>query len=421
MGNPIVSSQHVVVIGGGLVGSACAHYLAADGHRVTIVDRQTFGCGASHGNCGYVALGHVLPLTEPGAVLKTLKAMGRRNSPFYVKPRFDPALWTWLLRFAARCNEKDMMATAKVRAALLHSTGELYDELMQTLGDACEFERTGNLFVYHDRKAWEAYAKTNQILTEHFDEPARPLEGDAVCEFEPSLREGLGGGWYYETDSQLRPSKLLATWRAELERRGASIRENCGVESIVRRGDRAVAVKTVDGEIEADTVVVAAGAESPQFQKQLGCRIPIQPGKGYSITMSRPKICPKTSMIFQQHKVAVSPFKSGYRLGSTMEFSGYDDSVSARRLAILTDGASKYMREPIAEPIEESWAGWRPMTYDDLPIIDRSPAMENVFIASGHGMLGLTLSPVTGKLIAELIGKRTPHLDIAPLSVKRFG
>jgi len=148
MGHSIVSGKHVVVIGGGVIGAACAHYLAADGHRITIVDRDGFGSGSSHGNCGYIALGHVLPLTEPGAVMKTMKALGRRNSPFYVKPRFDPALWTWLLRFAAKCNEKHMMAAAKVRAGILHSSGELYDELMQTLGGACECERVGNLFVH---------------------------------------------------------------------------------------------------------------------------------------------------------------------------------------------------------------------------------------------------------------------------------
>jgi len=415
-----VSAQHVIVVGGGVVGAACAHYLAADGHRVTIIDRDTFGGGSSHANCGYIALGHVLPLTEPGAVLKTLKAMGRRNSPFYVKPRLDPALWTWLLRFAARCNERDMMATAKVRAALLHATGELYDQLMQTLGDACEFERVGNLFVYHDRKAWEAYRPTDRILREHFDEPAQPLPGDEVTAFEPSLREGLGGGWYYESDSQLRPSKLMAAWRAQLEQAGAMIHENCEVESIIRRDDKAVGVRTALGAIEGDAVVVAAGAESPSFAKQLECRIPIQPGKGYSITMPRPKVCPRVSMIFQQHKVAVSPFESGYRLGSTMEFAGYDTSINEERLGALKRGASLYLKEPYCEPEQERWYGWRPMTYDDLPIIDRSPAMDNVFIAAGHGMLGLTLGPVTGKLIAELVGGRDPHIDIAPLSVRRF-
>lgn len=416
-----MSSQRIVVIGGGIIGTACAHYLANDGHDVTLLDRDDFMSGSSHGNCGYLVYGHVLPLTEPGAVMNTFKAMGKRNSPFYVKPRVDPTLWMWLLSFAVRCNTKNMMATAKVRSALLHSTAELYEELMQQLGDACEFERTGNLFVYQDREAWKQYAATDKILREQFNEPARPMDGDELSTFEPALKDGLGGGWYYESDAQLNPAKLLAAWRSDLQTRGVTVRDHCGVESIQRRDDRAVSVMTNQGEIEADHIVVAAGAETPAFQKQLGCRIPIQPGKGYSITMPRPKVCPNVSMLLQQHRVGVTPFKSGYRLGSTMEFSGYDDSIRQKRLALLTEGARHYLREPVAEPIEEKWFGWRPMTYDDLPILDRSPLMKNVHIAAGHGMMGMTLGPVTGKLIAEMVSGTKPHLDVEPLRVGRFG
>lgn len=415
-----MSQQRIVIIGGGIIGTACAHYLARDGHDITILEREDFASGSSHGNCGYLVYGHVLPLTEPGAVMNTLKAMGRRNSPFYVKPRIDPTLWMWLLSFAMRCNTRSMMAAAKVRSSLLHSTAVLYQELMQSLGEACEFERKGNLFVYQDHKAWQAYAATDQILREHFDEPAQRLNGDELVAFEPALRQGLAGGWFYESDSHLNPGKLLAAWRSQLEASGVTVREHCGVDAIQRRGERAVGVMTHQGEIEADVIVVAAGAESPTFQKQLGCRIPIQPGKGYSITMPRPKICPKVSMLLQQHRVGVTPFATGYRLGSTMEFSGYDTSIRDKRLALLTEGATHYLREPVTEPIEEKWYGWRPMTYDDLPIVDRSPMMDNVFIAAGHGMMGLTLGPVTGKLIAEIVSGSKPHVDIEPLRVGRF-
>lgn len=423
MGNPghLVSEPHVVVIGGGVIGAACAHYLVRDGRRVTIVDRGAFGAACSHGNCGYIALGHVLPLTEPGAIRKTMTAMGKRSSPFFVKPRLDPALWSWLGRFARRCNERDMLAAAAIRAQLLRSTGELYDELFDREGLDCEHERLGNLFVYHDTAAWEKYAQTDALLRERFDTPATRLDANELVAFEPALREGLGGGWYYEMDSQVRPDRLMASWRTALERDGVTIRESTDVRGIVRCGERGVAVDTDAGEIEADAIVVAAGAESPAFQRELGCRIPIQPGKGYSITTARPANCVKRSMIFQQHKVALTPFRTGYRIGSTMEFSGYDRTLNERRIALLSEGASRYLRDPSTPQVEERWFGWRPMTYDDLPIIDRSPAMENVYLATGHGMLGLTLAPVTGKLIAELIGGRSPHVDVAPMSVRRFG
>ena len=141
---------------------------------------------------------------------------------------------------------------------------------------------------------------------------------------------------------------------------------------------------------------------TPLLNEQLGCRVPIQPGKGYSLTMPRPPACPKIPLIFPETRVAVTPFQSGYRLGSTMEFAGYDESIRPERLQLLKDGATGYLHEPYCEPVLEEWFGWRPMTYDSLPIIDRSPKYENVIIAAGHNMLGLSMAPATGKLVAEL-------------------
>jgi D-amino-acid dehydrogenase len=136
--------------------------------------------------------------------------------------------------------------------------------------------------------------------------------------------------------------------------------------------------------------------------------------------MSRPSICPGIPMIFPETRVAVTPFRSGYRLGSTMEFAGYDATINLARLQLLKDGASPYLREPYCEPIEEEWFGWRPMTYDSLPIIDRSPLYENVTIAAGHNMLGLSMAPATGKLVAERLAGRAPHVDPAPYRLSRF-
>ena len=166
--------------------------------------------------------------------------------------------------------------------------------------------------------------------------------------------------------------------------------------------------------------VVAAGAWTPLLNEHLGCRVPIQPGKGYSLTMPRPAVCPKMPLIFPETRVAVTPFQSGYRLGSTMEFAGYDESIRPERLQLLKDGASGYLHEPYCEPVLEEWFGWRPMTYDSLPIIDRSPKYENVMIAAGHNMLGLSMAPATGKLVAELAQGSSPHIDPRPYSVSRF-
>jgi D-amino-acid dehydrogenase len=136
--------------------------------------------------------------------------------------------------------------------------------------------------------------------------------------------------------------------------------------------------------------------------------------------MPRPTICPTVPLIFEEHRVAVTPFRSGYRIGSTMEFAGYDETMNRSRLALLRDAAKAYLRDPIAEPVQEEWWGWRPMTYDGLPIIDRSPIMRNVLIAAGHNMLGLSMATATGKLVSEILGEAAPHIDPAPYRLDRF-
>ena len=179
-------------------------------------------------------------------------------------------------------------------------------------------------------------------------------------------------------------------------------------------------VETTQGNLQADVFVVASGAWTPMLREHLGCTVPIQPGKGYSITMPRPKICPQIPLIFPEHRVAVTPMNSGYRLGSIMEFAGYDESIKPQRLQLLRSGAEQYLLEPYCEPELETWYGWRPMTYDSLPVIDASPKWGNVWIAAGHNMLGLSMAPVTGRLIKELINGEPTHLDVAPYSVTRF-
>jgi D-amino-acid dehydrogenase len=238
---------------------------------------------------------------------------------------------------------------------------------------------------------------------------------------EPALKSELAGGWYYHDDAHLRPDRLMTSWHRVLERAGAEIRGQCALEGFAASGGRATSARTTRGEMAADVFVVAAGAWTPMLNEHLGCRVPIQPGKGYSLTMPRPAACPRIPLIFPETRVAVSPFQSGYRLGSTMEFAGYDESLNRRRLAILTDAAKLYLHEPTCEPVQEEWWGWRPMTPDSLPVIGRSPAYENVLIAAGHNMLGVSMAPATGKLVAELLGGIAPHLDPTPYSPTRFG
>jgi D-amino-acid dehydrogenase len=411
----------VVVVGGGVIGASCAYYLARAGWSVTVLDRGDFGKGCSHGNCGFVCPSHVLPLTVPGAVRATLKALLSRNAPFVIRlPRLDRTLLSWLAQFARRCNVRDMMEAGRALQALLFSSRSLYDTLMKEEPFDCEWEARGMLVVFLHQKAMEHHAETDRLLRESFDMGAERYDGDRLLELEPALKPGLAGGWLYKSDAHLRPDRLMASWRRVLEVRGVTIRERCEMTGLVREDGRARAVVTGQGEVPADAFVIATGAWTPLLAEALGWRVPIQPGKGYSITMPRPTTCPRRPLIFDEHRVAVTPWASGYRLGSTMEFAGYDTSLDPRRLQLLRDGAQPYLHEPYCEPVLEEWYGWRPMTSDSKPIIGPCPALANVLLAAGHNMIGVATATATGKLVAELLGGDRPHIDPAPFAATRF-
>ena len=412
--------RHVLVIGGGVIGLACAHYLAASGFRVTVIDQGLIGGGCSHGNCGLVCPSHVLPLAEPGALAEALKGLLNPRGAFRIRPRLDFALWRWLWRFASRCNRRDMLESGHAIQPLLTSSLKLYAELVENEALECEWQRRGLLFVYRSQRRLDAYRPVNELLASEFNEPARLLNGEELRAFEPSLRGGLPGAWYFEYDAHLRPDRLLTSWRSLLTHRGVRFVENCGLQSLKKVGDSAVAARTTCGSIEADSIVMAVGAWAPRLSKILGFRAPIEPGKGYSVTMQRPESCPRVPMVFPEHRVVVTPLDTEMRIGSIMEFSGFDDGIRQQRLQLLTRAAAHYLHGPLPDRLDEEWYGWRPMTYDSTPIIGRCPSFSNVYLATGHNMLGLSMAPATGRLIAELITDTNPHLPPESYSPERF-
>ncbi len=414
------SPQSVAVIGGGVIGAMTAYFMARRGVAVTIVDQAAFGSACSHANCGYVCPSHVLPMAGPGAIGMGLKALLARNSPLKIRPRLDPALWSWFWQFARNCNERQMLVAGRGIQALLTSSRTMYEDLLASERIECEWEAKGLLFVYQTVTAWEHYAATDDLLGREFGIRARRLTGDELAQYEPALVDGLPGAWLYETDAHLRPDRLMAELKRVLLARGVEVREHVAVQSLRVETGRVRGIETDAGPIEADAFVLATGALTPRWSRQLGCRLPIQPGKGYSLTMPRPRRCPQVPMIFEEHRVAVTPFSSGYRLGSTMEFAGYDTSLRPERLELLKSAARVYLHDPLAEPVQETWYGWRPMTPDSLPIIGQSPAVPNAWIAAGHNMLGLSMAPATGRLVAELVGGEQPHIDPRPYSPTRF-
>lgn len=412
--------NRVIVIGGGVVGACCAYYLTKAGCAVTLLDRGAFGAGCSHANCGYVCPSHVLPFAGPGAIWSILKTLVQKNSPLKVRPGVvlrDPG---WFLAFTRRCNTRSQLAAGEAIHALLASSRRLYEELLAAESLNCEWQTQGLLFVFQSAAAMEHYAETDRLLRERFDTPAKPLRGEALTAFEPALKPGLAGGWLYEGDAHLRPDRLMRELRRVLNGLGVTIREHCAVGQLIREHGRARAVRTSAGEIEADSIVLATGAWTPLLADELGCRVPIQPGKGYSITYPNNDDGPTVPMIFEEHRVAVTPFPSGFRIGSTMEFAGYEESLNRDRLRLLTDGAALYLKRLPTVPPSEEWWGWRPMTPDSIPLLGPSPALPNVWLAAGHNMLGLSMAPATGKLVAELLTGRQPHLNPIPYAPSRF-
>jgi D-amino-acid dehydrogenase len=412
-------SDRVVVVGGGVIGASCAYFLRRAGRAVTLIDSGRFGKGCSHGNCGYVCPSHVLPLAGPGAFRSALKTLFRKNSPLKVRMSLDPALWSWFWQFSRRCNQRDALAAGHAIQQLLVSSRALYGELFQSTLTDVEWDPAGLLFVFLTPSALDHYAQTDRLLQSEFGLGAARLEGGALSEFEPALKPSVAGAWQYASDGQLRPDKLMSAWRRTLESLGVEIREHCALRALAIDRRLVRRLITNQGEITADQAVIATGAWTAQWRRMLRCSLPIQPGKGYSLTMPRPALCPRSPMIFEEHRVAISPMQTGYRVGSTMEFAGYDTSLNADRLRLLRESADLYLREPLSGPTLEEWWGWRPMTPDGLPFIGCVPAFDNVYLAAGHGMLGVSMAPATGKLVAELVTGLPPHIDPVPYAVSR--
>lgn len=413
------SKKEVVIIGGGVIGLACAHYLLEKGAGVRIIEKDRIGYGASHGNCGLLYFSDIITLCSPGTVTQEILKTLRGVSPLYIKPSLDIQRIVWLMKFASKCNSQHMIQAAKAKYEILNYSMGLFETLLAVEGMECDFENKGILTVFRDPKKFEGYTATNNFL-KTFNLGYKRLERDQVLAMEPALTTDIVGAWHHETDWHLRPELLMASWRKYLAQKGLIIEENCAMLDFEIQGKTVTSVSTVQGRFKADAFILATGAWAPHTAKQLNLHLPVQPGKGYSITMERPGICPKIPCTLYEKSMVVTPWKSAYRLGGTMEFSGYSTLLNPKRLGKLLEGAALYMREPKGFPVIEEWTSLRPMTYDDMPIIDQAPDQENLIIATGHGMLGLTLATGTGKAVCDMVYGKRPEIDLRPFGLDRF-
>lgn len=408
----------VLIFGGGVIGLSCALALLRAGRSVRVLEKNTVGSGASHGNCGTITP-HLLPLTAPGTMAKGLHWLMKPDAPLRIALKPDVALLRWLVAFTRHCNEAEFHQAARVKTALLQASRVLMSEVIAHEGLQCEFVENGHLIVCRDQRQLEA-GQHEVALWRTLGVNVEVLDGAACRAREPALNDSIVGGWFHPDEAHLRPDRYVSELARVVRGHGGEIIEHAEVTACERSNERITQVTTAAGHFQADEVVMALGAWSARLGRQLGLRLPIQAGKGYSITYSRPEHPPALPLILQERSVCVSSWGSGYRLGSTMEFAGFDTTLNHRRLAALERAAKEYLREPLGAVEEERWYGWRPMTPDDLPIIGRAPGVENLTVATGHGMVGVTLSSITGRLVAELLQGREPSVNLAPFSAARF-
>lgn len=413
------ATPDVVVVGGGVIGLSCALALAHGGRSVTVLERAHAGSGASRGNCGTITPSHALPLAQPGVIAQGLKWLFRPDAPLRIAPTLDPARLVWLARFALNCNQAQVERIAPAKAALLNRSRDLLERFVRAEGIDCEFGHEGELQVFRTQRALDAAGVELGFLRAH-GVPVEHWDGARVAREEPALKPGVVGGLYWPSDAHIRPDRYVAALAERVRAAGVTIREQTEVTGFEREGNRVAAVRVGQERIAAAQILLAGGAWSPLIGRDLGLRIPIQPGKGYSITYSRPNCAPRRPLVLAEPRVCVTTWASGFRLGSTMEFSGYDDTLNRVRLDALVRGASDFLHEPIGPEHIEDWWGWRPMTTDDLPIIGASERVPGLWLATGHGMLGMSMSNATAELLAaQMLGQDTT-LDPIPYRPGRF-
>lgn len=421
--------MRVAVIGGGVIGLCVAHYLERGGADVVLLERDLVGGGCSKGNGGWVCPSISRPLPAPGLTLTSLRWMLRADSPLYIKPSAMPRLTGWLWAFRGYCNAESYAAGVAALAALNAATDRLYRGLAE---DGMEFERaeSGTILAYDNESELR---QTEELLTrlgEGRVGSVDVLDREALEEAEPDLRGGLIG-LRMRGDTHVRPESLCAELAASLEARGVEIRTGERVVGFTPDAGRVrlaltstagsgAATKGEPAGLGADLFVLAAGAETAALAATLGRKLPVQAGKGYSITVSNARVRLSQPLHVTPARIGFTPFRGAVRTIGTMEFSGINRRLDPRRLAILERAARRYLPGALDGSERVDWVGMRPVTPDGLPAIGRLPGLSNVYVATGHQMLGVTLAPSTGHALAQLLLEGRPEIDLAPFDPARF-
>ncbi|MEX0291431.1 MAG: NAD(P)/FAD-dependent oxidoreductase [Flavobacteriaceae bacterium] len=412
--------KNVIVIGGGIVGLSCAYYLLKEGHQVTLLDKSEMSEGASYVNAGYLTPSHIIPLASPGMMAKGIKWMFNSSSPFYMKPRLDMDFLKWAWYFNSSSTKSKVEKAIPLIKDINLLSKELYTEmhLSGELGDF-QLEKNGLLMLFKNPKEGKhERAVMHRAIDEGLE--ARELTLRELTELQPNLNSDIQGAIHYECDAHTTPGEIMKKMISYLKEQGVIIKSKTEVKNFNFSDTKVKSVLAGEETIEADEVVLASGSWTQQLSKKLKLNISLQPGKGYRINVHRPTPV-KLPAVLMEAKVAVTPMKGFTRFAGTMELSGINHRIRKERVNAIAKAASSYYDQlEISEQEKaEAQCGLRPVSPDGLPYIGNTAKYANLYVATGHAMMGWSLGPATGKLVSELISDKKPSMSLTGFSPDR--
>ena len=408
--------MQVLILGGGVVGITTAYQLQKDGHAVTVLEQAPkVAEGASWGNAGMIAPGHSFVWSSPAAPMILLKSLFLKDQALRFRLSADPHLYAWSLRFLKECTaEKARRNTLLKHRLAVHSQAVLQEVVA---AEGIDYDRTaGGILYFHRRREALEKGAANMRLLESDGQEIKMVDTAEILRREPALAGSAGsiaGGILCPTDETGDCAKFTRALAEIVEQRGGRILTDTRVTAIERAGDSVVRVVTGRGDFTADAYLLCLGAESPILTRKIGLGLPVYPIKGYSLTIpvTDRALAPKLPVIDEHNLVAITPMGDRLRVTATAEFAGYDRSHKPADFAFMTRVAQTLFPEGLAHNRAEMWAGLRPMTPDNLPVLGRR-GLKNLWLNTGHGHIGWTMSHGSARIIADLIAGRTPPIPL---------
>ena len=418
----MANEKSILIIGGGVIGLCTAYYCAQRGHRVTVLERgPETRDGCSFGNAGMIVPSHFVPLAAPGMVALGLKWMWNPESPFYIKPRLDFDLFDWAFKFWQASTAAHVNRAAPLLRDLSFASRACFEELAALPGNDFGLATRGLLMLCKTQHGLDDEAKFAERANQ-LGVPAQVLDAKQAAELDPAVTMDVAGAVFFPKDAHLTPGRFMAALQSQCEAAGVRFKWNIDVAGFAQQASRLTGVRTARGEFAADEVVICGGSWSPQLARELGLSIPLQAGKGYSLTLTKPPQLPQLCSIFTEARLAVTPMGSSLRIGGTMELAGLNEDINPVRVRGIIKSALKYLPKFTEADFDgiQPWRGLRPCSPDGLPYVGRTAKLANLSIATGHAMMGLSLGPITGKLMAQILSGEAPQLDLSLLSPDRY-